>query len=71
MYLSGILKYIIMKGVGLTIKNGRLINNRPVAETGIAEASRLRQQVRHQNKVSTIADGIVQAEMRKDMFKLM
>jgi hypothetical protein len=71
MYLSVILKRIIMKAEGLTIKNGRLINNRPVAETGIAEAARLRQRMKHLNKVSTIAEGISLAEMRKDMFRLM
>ena len=60
-----------MKGEGLTIKNGRLINNRPVGETGIAEAARLRQQVKHQKKVSTIADGIGIAERRKDMYRIM
>ena len=59
-----------MKGEGLTVNNGRLINKRPVGETGIAEASRLRQQVKHQKKVSTIADGIDMAEMRKDLYRI-
>jgi|TARA_R110000851_G_scaffold108243_1_gene229300 hypothetical protein len=60
-----------MKGEGLTIKNGRLINNRPVAETGIAEASRLRQQMKHRYKAECIADGIGIAERRKDMYRIM
>ena len=60
-----------MKAEGLTIKNGRLINNRPVAETGIAEAARLRQQMEHRYKAECIADGIGLAERRKDMYKLM
>jgi len=60
-----------MKGEGLTIKDGRLINKRPVGETGIAEAARLRQQVKHQKKVSTIADGIDMAERRKDLYRIL
>tara|TARA_R110000787_G_scaffold198704_2_gene309804 strand:+ start:125 stop:307 length:183 start_codon:yes stop_codon:yes gene_type:complete len=60
-----------MKGEGLTIKNGRLINNRPVGETGIAEASRLRKRVKHQTQVGTISEGIAQAERNKNIFKIM
>jgi|TARA_R110000803_G_scaffold131291_2_gene198599 hypothetical protein len=60
-----------MKGEGLTIKDGRLINNRPVGETGIAEAARLRQQMKHRYKAECIADGIGIAERRKEMFRLM
>ena len=47
-----------MKGEGLTVKDGRLINNRPVGETGIAEAARLRKQMEHRYKAECIADGI-------------
>jgi len=60
-----------MKGEGLTIKNGRLINNRPVGETGIAEACRLRARVKHSTQVGTISEGIAQAERNKDMFRFM
>jgi hypothetical protein len=60
-----------MKGEGLTIKDGRLINNRPVGETGIAEAARLRQQMKHRYKAECIADGIGIAERRKDMYRIM
>jgi len=60
-----------MKAEGLTIKDGRLINNRPVGESGIAEASRLRQEMKHRYKAECIADGIGIAERRKDMYKLM
>ena len=60
-----------MKGEGLTIKDGRLINNRPVGETGIAEASRLRRRVKHQTQVGTISEGITEAERKKDMFRFM
>ena len=60
-----------MKGEGLTIKDGRLINSRPVGETGIAEASRLRKLVKHQREVGTISEGIAQAERNKNIFGLM
>ena len=60
-----------MKGEGLTIKNGRLINNRPVGETGIAEAARLRQQMKNRYKAECIADGIGIAERRKDLYRIM
>ena len=60
-----------MKGEGLTVKDGRLINDRPVGESGIAEASRLRQQMKHRYKAECIADGIGIAERRKEMFRLM
>jgi len=59
-----------MKGEGLTVKDGRLVNNRPVGETGIAEAARLRRSVKRMNKVSIIAEGVEIAEMRKG-FRLM
>tara|TARA_R110000744_G_scaffold99610_2_gene192189 strand:+ start:65 stop:226 length:162 start_codon:yes stop_codon:yes gene_type:complete len=52
-----------MKAEGLTIKDGRLINNRPVGESGIAEASRLRRSVKHMKEVSTIAEGIRLSEL--------
>jgi hypothetical protein len=70
MYLSGILKSITMKGEGLTVKNGRLINNRPVGETGIAEAARLRKQMKHRYKAECIADGIGIAERRKEVMRI-
>jgi len=59
-----------MKGEGLSVKDGRLINNRPVGESGISEACRLRSRVVHMEKVSTIAAGISMAESTKNMFRL-
>tara|TARA_R100000935_G_C2802616_1_gene151205 strand:- start:211 stop:408 length:198 start_codon:yes stop_codon:yes gene_type:complete len=54
---------------GLTIKDGRLINNRPIGRSGIEEASMYRQQKLKQYKVDCIADGIERAKMRMDMSK--
>ncbi len=59
-----------MKGEGLTVKDGRLINNRPVGESGIAQAARLRRNVKRGNQASIIAEGIELSEMRKG-FRLM
>jgi len=55
---------------GLTVKNGRLINNRPVGKSGIEEAAELRKMVKKNKKTNMIADGIERAEMKKDMNKL-
>ena len=69
-YMSHLFLYLsCMKAEGLTMKNGRLINNRPDGMTGIAEASRLRQSVRRAEKISMIADGISLAEMRENMMR--
>jgi hypothetical protein len=54
----------------LTVKNGRLINNRPVGKSGIEEAAELRKMVKKNEKTNMIADGIERAEMKKDMNKL-
>ncbi len=35
---------------GLTVKNGRLINNRPVGKSGIEEAAELRKMVKKNEK---------------------
>ena len=52
---------------GLTIKDGRLINDRPDGVSGIERASMLRQQMKKQYKIDCIADGIEKAKERKDM----
>tara|TARA_R100001463_G_scaffold42546_7_gene89098 strand:- start:408 stop:701 length:294 start_codon:yes stop_codon:yes gene_type:complete len=51
---------------GLRIKDGRLINDRPVGMSGIEEASMRRQQMKKQYKIDCIADGIERAKMRMD-----
>ena len=48
---------------GLTVKNGRLINNRPTDETGIAQMARLRSEARKQAKIDMIAEGYAKGEM--------
>tara|TARA_R110000868_G_scaffold25370_2_gene98906 strand:- start:5118 stop:5306 length:189 start_codon:yes stop_codon:yes gene_type:complete len=54
---------------GLTVKDGRLINDRPDGVTGIAQAAQLRSKVHKAKKVGMIADGIALAEARKGMYR--
>ena len=50
---------------GLTIKNGRLINERPNGMTGIQQAANMKRIIDEDRKITMIADGIERAEMRK------
>ena len=52
---------------GLKVKDGRLINDRPVGKSGLEEAAEIRQAMKRNEKTNMIADGIERAEMRKDM----
>ena len=52
---------------GLTIKNGRLINEQiEPGMTGIQKASLYRKQMKKQYKIDLMADGIERAKMRMD-----
>tara|TARA_Y100001938_G_C8068762_1_gene421860 strand:+ start:311 stop:520 length:210 start_codon:yes stop_codon:yes gene_type:complete len=52
---------------GLTVKNGRLINERfEPGMTGIQKAGLYRKQMKKQYKIDQIADGIERAKMRMD-----
>lgn len=55
---------------GLSIKQGRLINERPNGMTGIQEAANLRRMKKNTYKEQCIANGIEMAEMRKDIRKM-
>lgn len=50
---------------GLTIKNGRLVNERPVGMTGIQEAANMKRIIDKNRKIKMIADGIERAESMK------
>ena len=52
---------------GLTVKDGRLVNNRPVGKSGLEEAAEIRQIMKRNKESEVIAKGIEKAEMRKDM----
>lgn len=50
---------------GLTIKNGRLVNKRPVGMTGIQQAANIKRIIKEDRKIKSIADGIERAESMK------
>ena len=56
--------------VGLTVKDGRLINDRPCGVTGIAQAAQLKKTMHRAKKVDMIADGIELAEGRKGFYRM-
>ena len=55
---------------GLTVKDGRLINDRPEGISGIGEANNLRNMKCRAKKTNLIADGILLAEAKKKMLGL-
>ena len=55
---------------GLTVKDGRLINDRQDGLSGIAEANNLRNRKQRSEKVNMLADGILLAEAKKKMLGL-
>jgi len=56
---------------GLTIKDGRLINNRPQSITGIEEAAMLKRAAKKARKVEEIASGIAMADSMKEITTMM
>ena len=50
---------------GLTVKDGRLVNDRPDGMTGIAQAAMLRKQNKQRSLTQDIALGIELADDRK------
>ena len=51
---------------GLTVRNGRLINNRPCGETGISQMTKARAEARKQAKIDMIAEGYAKGEMMSE-----
>ena len=58
-------------GSDLTVKDGRLINNRPCGMTGIAEMAKLRKAAKREEKVSMIAEGYSRGEMMSEAREMM
>lgn len=52
---------------GLTIKGGRLINNRPDGQTGIAQAADIKRSMKRAEKISIVAKGTAMGEMMSEM----
>jgi hypothetical protein len=53
----------------LTVRNGRLINNRPNDVTGIQQAVRIKKEMKKAEKISMMSEAMYQAEMRADMME--
>ena len=58
-------------GDGLTVKDGRLINNRPDGQTGIAQMAKLRKEAKREEKISMIAEGYSRGEMISEAKEMM
>ena len=59
---------INLKGTpGLTMKDGRLQNDRPDGVTGIQHAADMRKMMRREEKISMMEQAMYRAEMRSDM----
>ena len=52
---------------GLSVRNGRLVNNRPDGQTGIAKAAQVRKSMKQAEKVSMIAKGVAMGDIMSDM----
>ena len=58
-------------GDGLTVKDGRLINNRADGQSGIAQMAKLRKEAKREEKVSMIAEGYSRGEMMAEAREMM
>jgi hypothetical protein len=54
---------------GLTVKDGRLINDRPNSITGIQQAANIKREMKDQRKVGMMTRAMVNAEMMKDIIR--
>ena len=54
---------------GLTVRNGRLINNQPDGKTGIQQAAQIRKDLKNAKKISQIAKGVQLGNMMEDMME--
>ena len=56
---------------GLTVKEGRLINNRPDGCTGIAQMAKLRKEAKREETIGMIAEGYSRGEMMSEDREMM
>lgn len=53
----------------LTIRNGRLVNNRPNDVTGIQQAAQIKKDLKREQKIQMMEEAMYRAEMRADMME--
>lgn len=51
----------------LTVRNGRLINNRPNDITGIQQAAQIKKQMKREEKIAMMEEAMFRAEMKADL----
>ena len=51
----------------LTVRNGRLINNRPNDVTGIQKVCQAKKELRKQEKIAIMEEAMYRAELRADL----
>jgi chaperonin GroEL (HSP60 family) len=51
-------------GLGLTVKDGMLINNRPNSMTGIAQACEMKKMIKRAEKISMYSEAISASKMQ-------
>ena len=61
------IKIDLKKMPGLTVKNGRLINERPVGVTGIQQVAEARKMLKREQKIEMMVEADVRASMREKM----
>lgn len=53
----------------LTVRNGRLINNRPNDVTGIQQAAQIKKDMKREQKIQMMAEAMYRGEMMSDLEK--
>jgi len=54
---------------GLTVKDGRLINNRPDGKNGIEKASELKKALKKAEKIEMYSEAVALGNMKEDMMQ--
>ena len=54
---------------GLTVKDGRLINNRPDGKNGIEKAAELRKSIKRTEKIEMYSEAVALGNMKEDMMQ--
>lgn len=61
--------YIYTMYNDLTVRNGRLINNRPNDVTGIQQAAQIRKDLKREQKIQMMSEAFYRGEMMSDLEK--
>lgn len=54
---------------GLTVRDGRLINNRPDGKNGIEKAAELRKAMKRAEKIQMYSEAVALGNMKEDMMQ--